>query len=225
MHSGLELISLRDTQSNEVVFETFEASPSSEAVLAAPYRLQWEFPTQSAKISAADFDDPAFQQSLANLLQDDASSEALDFLRATVVKADSSIAEIRDTADSSLIFNMRMPVLEAIGSAVAVPLLNKRVCDDVNLGTGMRPWRRLPIWVVLRVSAQGHLCKALGDSKKGNRTQGRACYNFLISLLLVGFLEDCCSGGFRRIQSVQHPTAHCQDLPTDGQTGERQSQH
>jgi Protein of unknown function (DUF3638) len=111
--------------------------------------------------------------------------ESLNRFEARSTKAKTSIIEARDTTDPALVTQMLMPLLEAVGSAVDVPRLRKRVRDDVNIQKAELPWRRLPFWLVLRVATQRQLCLALGNET------GRACYKFLICTILAQLLENC----------------------------------
>ncbi|KAL5325012.1 hypothetical protein ACEPPN_006134 [Leptodophora sp. 'Broadleaf-Isolate-01'] len=167
-----------------VIFEAFEASPSSEDVLAAENALLWDFPGRAAEIPFDEFLKKSFQESLATFLEQ-ASMESLKRFEARSVKAKVSVIEARDTTDPALITQMLMPLLEAVGSSVKVPRLRKRVRDDVNIQNAEFPWRRLPLWLILRVAIQRQLCLALGNEP------GRACYKFLICTVLAQFLEDC----------------------------------
>ncbi|KAK5657566.1 hypothetical protein OQA88_3140 [Cercophora sp. LCS_1] len=171
-------------EDDNVVFEAFETSPSSEAVLAAEGALQWDFPGRAARIPFAEFANPSFTETLTTFLEQ-ASTEALDRFAARSRKAGVSVPEARDSVNPALISQMLLPLLEAIGSSVQVPMLRKRVRDDVNLDKAELPWRRLPYWLVLRVAVQRHLCLALGNN------EGRACYKFLICALLSRLLTDC----------------------------------
>ncbi|KAG4430699.1 hypothetical protein IFR05_013818 [Cadophora sp. M221] len=167
-----------------VIFEVFEASPPSEDILAAENALQWDFPGRTIKIPFDEFLKKSFQESLAAFLEQ-ASMESLKRFEARSAKAKVSVIEARDTTDPALLTQMLMPLLEAVGSAVEVPKLRKRVRDDVNIQNAEFPWRRLPFWLVLRVAIQRQLCLVLGNEP------GRACYKFLICTVLAHLLEDC----------------------------------
>ncbi|KAK3350347.1 hypothetical protein B0T25DRAFT_483283 [Lasiosphaeria hispida] len=169
---------------HDVVFEAFEVSPSSKDVLAVDNALQWDFPGRASRIPLAVFSDPLFMEQLA-LFIEQASTEQLGRFMARARKANVSILETRDSADPAIVSQMLMPMLEAVGSSINVPKLRKRVRDDVNISKAELPWRRLPFWLVLRVTVQRHLCLTFGD---GN---GRACYKFLICTLLSQLLVDC----------------------------------
>ncbi|KAF8867182.1 hypothetical protein BDZ45DRAFT_609382 [Acephala macrosclerotiorum] len=167
-----------------VIFEAFEASPSSEDVLAAENALQWDFPGRAVEIPFDEFLKESFQESLATFLEQ-ASMESLRRFEARSAKAKVSVIEARGTTDPALVTQMLMPLLEAVGSSVDVPRIRKRVRDDVNIQNAELPWRRLPLWLILRIATQRQLCLALGIQT------GRACYKLLICTLLAQLLEDC----------------------------------
>ncbi|KAK6605240.1 hypothetical protein H4I95_05046 [Botrytis cinerea] len=148
-----------------VIFEVFEASPSSKHVLATENALQWDFPGRAVGIPFDEFLKESFQDSLASFLEQ-ASTESLSRFVARSNKAEVHVVEARGTTDPALIVQMLMPLLEAIGSSVEVPRLRKRVRDDVNFHNAESPWRRLPFWLILRVAIQRQLCLDLGTKAK-----------------------------------------------------------
>lgn len=78
-----------------------------------------------------------------------------------------------------------MTLLEANGQRIFPTLLRKRVRDDVCWADGAeKPWRRCPLWLVLRVALQRHLCSLFGGER------GRIHYKFLICLVLASLLDD-----------------------------------
>lgn len=167
-----------------VIFEAFEASPHTTAVLAAEGALVWDFPGRAVSIPLPRFLDPGFQEGLAKVLVD-ASTEALPHFSAKVYKAGDELCEIRDTPSPGLLTEFLLPLLETLGSPTHVPLLQKRVRDDVNIDKAERPWRRHPLWLVLRVAIQRQLCLELGD------LEGRAVYKFLVAMTLTTLLKQC----------------------------------
>ena len=167
-----------------MIFEAFEASPSTENVLAAENALQWELPGRAVQIPLEEFLKESFRESLATFLEG-ASMETLTRFGARSAKAKVSVTEPRDTANPALVTQMLMPLLEAIGSSINVPRLRKRVRDDVSIQNAEFPWRRLPFWLILRVATQRQLFLAHGDET------GRACYKFLICTVLAQLLADC----------------------------------
>lgn len=89
------------THGDEVLFESFEASPMSENVLAAKGALQWDFPGNAVAIPLSDIDNPRFQEELALFLEK-ASTESIKQFAAHIVKAGSLTYESRDTVDPTV---------------------------------------------------------------------------------------------------------------------------
>ena len=166
-----------------VIFESFEASASSEAVLHAEDALRWDFPGRAAEIPLSVFVNEAFRENLAMLLEQ-ASMESIERFRARSIKAESDIGETRDTANPALITQMLLPLLEAVGSSINVPRLRKKVRDEVNIQNAGLPWRRLPFWLILRVATQLHLYGRFGSEI------GRAYYKVLICTVLAELLKN-----------------------------------
>ena len=77
---------------------------------------------------------------------------------------------------------MLMAILQENGRQYAPKLLQKRVRDDCLWENANKPWRRLPYWLVLRVSVARYLALKLGGEV------GRAEYKFLLAHLLSNFL-------------------------------------
>jgi hypothetical protein len=165
------------------VIESFETSPATEHVLAADNALLWDFPGRAVRLTLAEFNDEKLQEQLAAFLER-ASMESIHSLQAQARKANVIVSENRDTSDPALVTQLLMAILEAIGDSATVPILRKKVRDDVNLLEAKSlPWRRLPFWLILRVAAQRQLNISLGEN-------GRACYKLLMSVFFAGLLHD-----------------------------------
>ncbi|KAF2149050.1 hypothetical protein K461DRAFT_324482 [Myriangium duriaei CBS 260.36] len=174
---------LRNDNEAKVRIEAFEASPPSEEVLEAQDRLAWAFPGRAVELPQHVFNDSSFRGCLASFLEQ-ASMESLQQFQSVAQKAGAAIPEIRGVADPSLITQMLMSLLEGIGSAAPIHLLEKHIRDDVNFHHASRPWRRHPFWLVLRISTQRHLQRLLG------KNLGRFCYKLLLCMLLADLLHD-----------------------------------
>jgi hypothetical protein len=173
-------------ETTAVVFEAFEISPPSAEVLASEGALVCNFPDCSAQIPLTEFQKPSFQLALADFLEK-GSMEPLRCFQALVTKAQTQVVESRDTGSPGLVTHLLIPLLESIGSSVNedVPRLRKRVRDDANIDAAEFPWRRLPLWIALRVGIQRQLQIQLGNEA------GRAYYKFFIVTLLVELLIEC----------------------------------
>ncbi|KAK0671660.1 hypothetical protein QBC41DRAFT_344465 [Cercophora samala] len=168
---------------DEVVFEVFETSPRNDDVLAAENALQWDFPGSAVAIPLATFEDGAFQGNLATFLEQ-SSLESTKMFAAHTFKAGADIHEYRDTSSPTMISSMLMAILEENGRRISTPILRKRVRDDISWHQARKPWRRLPYWLVLRVSIARYLSLVLGAE------MGRFQYKFLICNTLATFLES-----------------------------------
>lgn len=175
----------RDT-TDVVTFEAFETSPPSAEVLASDGAFVWDFPDRVACIPFTEFQKPSLQEALADFLEK-GSTEPLRCFQAHITKAQTSVVESRDTASPALLTDVLIPLLESIGSSAGANFsrLRKRVRDDATIKAAELPWRRLPFWLVLRVGIQRQLQLFLGNDP------GRACYKFLVTTLLIEFLNEC----------------------------------
>lgn len=185
MKSAADLL-CNSAQIEAVVFEAFEISPPSAEVLASEGALICDFPDCSAQIPLLEFQKPSFQHALADFLEK-GSMEPLRCFQAFVTKSQTPIVESRDTGSPRLITHLLIPLLESIGSSVdeSVPRLRKRVRDDAVIEAAELPWRRLPLWMAIRVGIQRQLQLLLGSEV------GRVYYKFLIITVLVELLRDC----------------------------------
>ncbi|KAL1869170.1 hypothetical protein Daus18300_005707 [Diaporthe australafricana] len=182
---------IRQSSSNEtrtVVFEAFEASPSSEEVLASENALIQSFPGRACAVSATQFSHEDFQASLAEFLEK-ASMETLSRLAAHTRKAGVEVSEERDTTNPAMITQLLLPLLETIGEPIQVAKFQKRVRDEVNIevesGTGSSlPFRRHPFWLILRVAIQRQLVLSLGYHS------GRALYKAIFAIVLAQLMTS-----------------------------------
>ncbi|KAL4873947.1 hypothetical protein BDV12DRAFT_191814 [Aspergillus spectabilis] len=167
-----------------VIFEAFEISPTAEQTLAAKGALQWDFPGTAVSVPCNVFDDHYFQENLASFLEK-ASIEPLEQFAVKVRKAGTQISEARNTVDPAIVTQFLMTLLEANGEHVEMPVLRKRVKDDVCWDKAKLPWRRSPFWLTLRVCVQRLLYLHLGSEV------GRMQYKAMMCLFLARLLNDC----------------------------------
>lgn len=140
----------------DVIVETFEVSPKNETVLACPGRLLCTYPGPSVSFPATFLEDQTFLFELCSFLAQ-MNVDVLEGSAAHAGKAGSHVLEVRDTADPKYISNLLVGILTGFGegdAAVQVPRITKRVADDVLWKDALLPWRRSPVWLVLRVALQ-----------------------------------------------------------------------
>ncbi|KAK4697417.1 hypothetical protein P7C71_g664, partial [Lecanoromycetidae sp. Uapishka_2] len=156
-------IILRKTD-EEMIFECFEASAQAKAVLEAKGSVIRRFPAHAVAIPLTTFDDHNFQRELAyrlSQLDTEAIAEMIPYMQ----KAGSRTGVIRDTANPALVTEMLMAILAPLGRLVNIRRVRKRVRDDVLWDECLRPWRRSPFWMCLRVVLQTTLHTFLTDDE------------------------------------------------------------
>ncbi|KAG6899347.1 hypothetical protein C0993_011063 [Termitomyces sp. T159_Od127] len=169
------------------IYETFEVDPQNEQVMATTGRLVRLFPGTAFEL-ADSASTSAFQRELASFLADmdvvDAGSAAF------TTKAGSNVFEARDTADPHYITQLLSSILHGCpGSQPAeIERITKRVRNEILWHNAYAPWRRSPLWLVIRVSIQTALQRA--------SDHGQAEYKaFMIFLLADVVLSgDECRG-------------------------------
>ncbi|KAH7908220.1 hypothetical protein BJ138DRAFT_1207474 [Hygrophoropsis aurantiaca] len=134
------------------VFETFEVSPTSAAVMGATGKLICKYPGPATSVPHAVSHDTTFQSELANFLAC-MNKDVLDSA-ATTTKAGSTVVEERDTTHPRYITELLTGILCGLGSPIDVPRIQKRIGDDVQWNDARLPWRRSPLWLVIRVALQ-----------------------------------------------------------------------
>ena len=145
-------------QTNEILFESFELSATSEAAMGAKGRLKRSFPGPSISISKTRLLDSGFCGALTHFLVEadgETPKESVPVTR----KAGSSVAEIRDTVHPKLVTEMLTGILRAIGAVVSVRYIHKNTRDEVLWKDARSPWRRSPFWLLLRVALQTTLSR------------------------------------------------------------------
>jgi len=134
--------------------ECFEASPLTEDVITTRGALIQPFPADSIVIPWETTDDLHFRNQLSKFLAD-MSSQCITSLSPVSVPAGLEVPEIKDTANPTMILHVAMNVLVAYGvrkpSSLAIV---KRLRDDVVWKKALLPWRRSPLWLVIRVGLQ-----------------------------------------------------------------------
>jgi hypothetical protein len=140
---------------DHIQFEMFEVSPQASVVMSANGKLLCSYPGPAVQVSSEVFQDPCFLSELSSfLIQMD-----LDVLdsAATSEKAGSTVREVRESAHPRYISELLVGTLRGFGQPVSVDRITKRIADEVLWKGAYRPWRRSPLWLVIRVTLQTSL--------------------------------------------------------------------
>ncbi len=141
---------------DHVQFEIFEVCPPTSSVTSTSGKLLCSYPGPALQISSDIFSNECFLQELASfLVQMDV--DELDS-GATTHKAGSIVREVRDSAHPKYISQLLVGILRGFGSLPAsVDRITKRIRDEVLWKDAYKPWRRSPLWLVIRVALQTSL--------------------------------------------------------------------
>ncbi|KAI6026989.1 hypothetical protein EDC04DRAFT_3143070 [Pisolithus marmoratus] len=141
----------------ETVAESFEVSPTAEAVMGCRGKLVCSYPGPAITVPNEVFDDVVFRLELAHFLCE-MDKDSLD-AAPTTRKAGSTVSEARDTVHPRYITELLTGILRAVGKPAEVQRINKRIGDDVVWRDSRLPWRRSSLWLVIRVVLQTTLAR------------------------------------------------------------------
>ncbi len=140
---------------SHVRFEIFEVSPPTSNVMSTNGKLLCSYPGPAVQISSDNFSKECFLRELASfLIQMDV--DALDST-ATAVKAGSTVREVRESTHPRYISELLVGILRGFGQPAPVDRITKRIGDEVLWKDAYKPWRRSPLWLVIRVALQTSL--------------------------------------------------------------------
>lgn len=166
MHIGAQNAGLILRQSeDQIIFESFEASPKAVNVLATKGKLLCTYPGPAIAVDLGTAKDEAFIAELASFL-DTMKRDVLPLANEKTSKAGSEVTEERETTHPMFITGMLTGILRAIGKPYDVRRIQKRIADDVLWDNASTPWRRSPLWLVTRVALQTLLLNANGSSNE-----------------------------------------------------------
>ncbi|KAF8315426.1 hypothetical protein DL93DRAFT_2057188 [Clavulina sp. PMI_390] len=124
-------------------FESFELSAQNKG-----YSL-----THTSDLPLSMRNDPEFISELASFLAQ-MCYNVFSETKSTSKKAGVEVPESRDPVNSRYITTLLTGILRGIGSIAEVKRITKRVADDVRWHSSLLPWRRSPLWMLLRVTLQ-----------------------------------------------------------------------
>ncbi|KAH9062248.1 hypothetical protein EDB87DRAFT_329798 [Lactarius vividus] len=140
---------------DHVQFEIFEVSPPNGVIVSTNGRLLCSYPGPAIQVSSEIFFNECFLRELASfLIQMDV--DVLDST-ATTFKAGSTVREVRESADPRYISQLLVGILRGFGQPATVYRITKRIGDEVLWKDAYKPWRRSPLWLVIRVVLQTSL--------------------------------------------------------------------
>ncbi|KAH8724529.1 hypothetical protein GQ44DRAFT_827220 [Phaeosphaeriaceae sp. PMI808] len=138
---------------SDIIFEVFELSPPNETVMKTKGRLKRSFPTYACQISLKQFQDEGLIESIAHTLGKMSCEEAPGFQPQTR-KNKKDHDETRDTTHPGMITDFFMHLLSVVGQPTDVQGVWKNTREDVLWSNSYMPWRRSPLWLLVRTTMQ-----------------------------------------------------------------------
>ncbi|KXT06191.1 hypothetical protein AC578_1431 [Pseudocercospora eumusae] len=129
---------------DKLVFEVFELSPRNEDVIATKGRLIRTFPANAVAVDCSLLD------------QTDLPSRSK--------KAQKTHEEDRDTNSPAMVSELFLSVLRGMGEAYPASSIMKKTREEVLYDNAKAPWRRSPMWLLIRVTLQLVLTRSRGGS-------------------------------------------------------------
>jgi hypothetical protein len=122
-----------------IVFESFELSPTNEAAMGCKGRLKRIFPGLASRIPVSRMQEPDLQHLLASTLAK--MSRNADFQPTTRA----------NTIHPGFVTDFLMQVVAAIGEPCDTIRITKNTREEVLSKQAHLPWRRSPLWLLIRV--------------------------------------------------------------------------
>ncbi|KAI1500635.1 hypothetical protein F5X99DRAFT_429300 [Biscogniauxia marginata] len=165
-------------QQNQVLFESFELSPENKDVMGTKGRLRRCFPASSVSIPIETYCNEGLRQALAYTIAKMGHQEVSEAKPKIREMGEVQIEE-RDTTDPYLVTDFLHTVLQTVGEARDPSVIWKNTREEVVLKDAKLPWRRSPIWLLIRVALQIHL----------NRLEKQQLYKEFMIFLMSYLLE------------------------------------
>lgn len=157
-NAGIVITCDKDT----AVFEPFELSPLNEKVMAISGRLKRSFPASSTAVSLEVFSQEQCQAGLANTIATMSHQEVSE-MKSKITKAGDQHIEERDTTAPTVVTDFLVAGLSAIGRSSPGSRIWKNTREEVLWSNADLPWRRSPVWLLVRVAIQMYLSRSASN--------------------------------------------------------------
>lgn len=138
---------------NEVSFEVFEVSPKNQVVMSTSGKLRCSYPESAVALPTQTFLNKFFLMEISSFLTQ-MDVDRIDEVTPKTKKAGEHVVETRDTTDPRYISELLIAILGGLGHPIEIQRITKRVADEVLWLDAAKPWRRAPLWLVIRVALQ-----------------------------------------------------------------------
>ena len=164
--------------SANIVFESFELSPTNKASMECKGRLIRTFPGLASKVSVSKMREKGLTQALALTLARMSIQSVADF----------QPSNRANTGHPGLVSDFLMNVIAAVGGPADAIRITKHTRDEVLSKSAHLPWRRSPLWLLARVALQ--LVFTLETSSRSTSSELYKASIILVLSRLLGLAKD-----------------------------------
>ncbi|GAB1527062.1 hypothetical protein RhiTH_010237 [Rhizoctonia solani] len=143
-------------QSDHTTFEVFEVQAQTEHVMSIPGKIVRNFPGPAIQLPNSVAGDCDFINEVANILCQ-MNVEIFDAAYPKTRKAGADVRESRNSINPNYFIQFFFGFLRGLGESIDPPQVTKRLGDEVLWMDAKNPWRRSPIWLIIRVALQSSL--------------------------------------------------------------------
>ncbi|KAL1895128.1 hypothetical protein Cpir12675_003400 [Ceratocystis pirilliformis] len=164
--------------------ESFELSPLNTAVYQNNAPIRRKFPTSAATIDDSTMVKPEFQSVLAETV----AKMSLQIASGTipkVMKAGQLHQETRSPPSAHLVTGLLSRFFQSVGSTTSIVGVEKTTHDEVLWKDCLLPWRRSPIWLLVRVFIQMTLIRRAPGS-------GQFLYKAIMVFYMARVMRKAC---------------------------------
>jgi hypothetical protein len=165
-----------------VRFDFFELAPTNEAVMSSKGRLRRYFPSSSVRVYKELAEDPIFLDELAKTIAQ-LSHQPVPGQQPKVKKSGSWHDEDRDTTHPGMVTEFLEGVIASVGQYVPSNAITKNTREEVSWADAKDPWRRSPIWLLLKISLQLTLEELMETPLDGQRVYKSFMVSAMSSIL------------------------------------------
>lgn len=140
-------------QSTTTTFEVFEVQAPNQEVMSVPGKLVQSFPGPAVEVPNSVTEDLGFFEEIANFLVR-MDNDVLRETAATVTRAGSEVPDAHNSARPHYISHLFLSILRGMGEKIEPRRVVKRIADEVLWDGNDKPWRRSPMWLIVRVALQ-----------------------------------------------------------------------
>ncbi|KAG8707402.1 hypothetical protein FRC11_007468 [Ceratobasidium sp. 423] len=145
--------------------------------MSTPGKIVRHFPGPAVQLPNSVVNDRNFINQVADILEQ-MNTEVFDEAHPKTRKAGTDLHESRDSINPNYFIQFFFGFLRGMGNVVDPPRVAKRIADEILWMDAKNPWRRSPIWLIVRVALQTSL-----DSK--------TTYKHFMAYLHASVLSQC----------------------------------